>query len=155
MIAGSTYKKNPVTGKISSPTSVTAKDLKSGNVSTFKSKTGSGSVTVKRGTKLKDVPTVNVGVNGKKTVSNADAYNSKDVATPPPATVKSSPSVVAPETTDPSDGVGGGRDGGGSARRKASKANEDNLAVKRKAVGVKSYKRNKAANPMTIKGVNK
>ena len=140
---------------INSKTSVTAKDLKAGNVSTFKSKNGSGSITVARGTKLKDVPTVNVGVNGNKTVKNEDAYDSKDVAAPIAAPTKSSSPVTAPETTDPSDGVGGGRDGGGSAKRKASKANEDNLSVKRRAEGVKGYKREKSANPMAIKGGNK
>ena len=154
MFAGSTYKKQP-NGSYKSPTSVTAKDLKSGNVSTFKSKTGSGSLTVARGTKLEDTPTVNVGVNGGKTVSNTDAYDSKDVAAPTPtapvSTGKSSAPVTAPETTDPSDGVGGGRDGGGSAKRKASKADEDKLTIKRKSEGVKGYKTKKAKNPMAIK----
>ena len=90
-------------------------------------------------------------MNGKKTVSNVDAYDSKDVAAPTVAPKSSSSPVTAPETTDPSDGVGGGRDGGGSAKRKASKADEDKLTIKRKSEGVKGYKTKKAKNPMAIK----
>lgn len=156
MYAGSTYKKQP-NGSYKSPTSVTAKDLKSGNVSTYKSKTGTGSITVARGTKLADVPTVNVGVNGGKTRSNADVYDSKDVAAPKttaPVSTGSSAPVTAPERIDPTDGVGGGRDGGGSARRKASKTSEDNVQVKRAAEGVDKYKKKRTvaakANPMAI-----
>ena len=104
-----------------------------------------------RGTKLKDVPTVNVGVDGKKTVSNTDAYDSKDVATPPKAPTVTNDPVSAPEVTEPEKGVGGGRDGGASAKRKASSADEDKLKIKRKAQGVKGYKRDTNANPMAIK----
>ena len=151
MIAGSTYTKDKTTGVISSPTSVTAKDLKSGNVTTYPAKNGTGSVTVKKGTKLEDVPTVNVGVNGNATKSNEDVYSSTPV-TAPVAPVTSSPApVTAPETIAPADGVGGGggRDGGASAKRKASKTNEDKLKIKRKSEGVKGYKTSK--NPMSIK----
>ena len=146
---------------INSKTSVSAKDLASGNVTTFKAKTGTGSITVARGTKFEDVPTVNVGVNGNKTVSNADTYNSTDVASPPktspvtPTTSTGTPTpVTAPKTIKPQDGVGGGRDGGDSGKSKASKADEDKLKIKRKAEGVKGYKRKKSSNPMTIKQGN-
>lgn len=139
---------------INSKTSVSAKDLKDGNVSTFKAKSGTGSITVAKGTKFEDVPTVNVGVDGKKTVSNADTYNSTDVASPTTATITStgtSSPVTAPKTIKSQDGIGGGRDGGASGKSKASKADEDKLKIKRKARGVKGYKRNKTSNPMTIK----
>ncbi len=138
---------------LNSPTSVSAKDLKSGNVSTYKNKTGGGSVTVSRGTALKDVPQV-----GSK--PNSEVYSSKDVATPPPMAPVSSGSnapVTAPELIDPADGVGGGRDGGGSAKRKASKTQEDNIAITRAAEGVDGYKRKRsdkskaAENPMSIR----
>lgn len=156
MYAGSTYKKQ-ADGSYKSPTSVSAKDLREGNVSEFKSKTGTGSVVVARGTQFKDVPQV-----GSK--PNSDVYSSKDVAAPAPAAPVttsgsgSSAPVTAPETIDPSDGVGGGRDGGASARRKKSKTSEDKVTVKRKAEGVKNYKTAKvnvpktgAKNPMAIK----
>lgn len=156
MYAGSTYSKQ-ADGSYKSPTSVTAKDLKEGNVSEFKSKTGTGSVVVARGTAFKDVPQV-----GSK--PNSDVYSSKDVAAPAPAAPVStsgsgsSAPVTAPETIDPADGVGGGRDGGGTARRKQSKTSEDKVTVKRKAEGVKNYKTAKvnapkkgAKNPMAIK----
>lgn len=159
MFAGSKYKastssKSSNSGKGSSPTSVTAKDLKSGNVTTYKNKTGGGSVTVKRGTKLADVPTVNVGVNGGKTRPNSDVYGSKDVAAPKPTEpvgTGSSAPVTAPDRIDPTDGVGGGRDGGGSAKRKASQTQEDNIAIKRAAEGVDGYKRKRVAKNATAK----
>lgn len=149
--------------KLNSKTSVTAKDLAAGKVTTYKSKTGTGSVTVARGASLADVPTVNVGVDGKKTVSNADAYDpvgSTPNKTSPVATPSSDP-VVAPETIAPQDGVGGGRDGGASAKRNKSKVSEDNLKVSRSAEGVDRYKRkqsmaiktageNRRKNPLAI-----
>ena len=62
--------------------------------------------------------------------------------------------VTAPTQSDPRDGVGGGRDGGGSARRKASDAKEDNVSVRRQSLGIENYKREKPArsraNPMAI-----
>jgi hypothetical protein len=147
-----------VTGKttnFNSKSSVTAKDLKAGNVSTYKAKNGTGSLTVSRGTTLDQAPTVDVGVNGGTTRSNADVYDSKDVAAPKPVSTGSSSPVTAPELIDPADGVGGGRDGGGSAKRKASKTQEDNIAIKRSAEGVDGYKRKRpaksAANPMAIR----
>jgi len=154
MYAGSNYKKQ-ADGSYKSPTSVTAKDLKEGNVSTFKAKTGSGSITVARGTAFKDVPQVT-------SKPNADVYDSKDVAAPvkaAPITTadnRSTAPVTAPEVIDPSDGVGGGRDGGGSAKRKQSKTSEDKVEVKRKAKGVSAYKTAMAnkkgnQNPMAIK----
>jgi hypothetical protein len=156
--AGSRYKAAPTTksnkrssnsGKGSSSSSVTAKDLKNNNVSTYRNDKG-GSLTVARGVKLADAPTVNVGVNGGKTVSNTQAYNSKDVAGPtkqaPVQSGGSSAPVTAPEKISPEDGVGGGRDGGGSAKRKASNVNEDNIVVKRQAQGVDKYKNTQTAS---------
>lgn len=140
-------KKTPIQSK----TSVTAKDLKEGKVTTYKSKKGTGSVTVARGTKLKDVPTVNVGVDGKKTKPNTEVYdpvgstpNKKNPVSG--TTGGSSDPVTAPEKISPQDGVGGGRDGGGSAKRKASKVEEDNLKVKRQAQGVDKYKNRQQAS---------
>lgn len=130
-------------GKGSSSSSVTAKNLRNNNVSTYRNNKG-GSLTVARGVKLANAPTVNVGVNGGATRSNTSVYNSKDVAGPvkqaPVQSGSSSAPVTAPEMINPQDGVGGGRDGGGSAKRKASSVNEDNIRVKRQAEGVKQYK---------------
>lgn len=74
-------------------------------------------------------------------ITNAGKSVTKAPVTAPsaPAEIKSDP-VTAPETTPPESGVGGGRDGGGSAKRDASKAQEDNIAVRRQAEGVSGYK---------------
>ena len=152
MYAGSTYKKQ-ADGSYKSPTSVTAKDFKDKNYTEFKAKSGSGSVVVARGSKLSDVPQVG-------TRPNSQVYNDKDVMTANSAiTAPSSDSgaskpVAAPERLDETSGVGGGRDGGGSAKRKASKTSEDKVTVDRKAEGVGKYKSAKTAkknNPMAIK----
>lgn len=143
---GPDRKEVKVTGKttdFNSKTSVTAKDLADGNVSTYKAKNGVGSVTVAQGTKFDDVPEVDVG--GKK---NSDAYDNKDVATPtktPPVVTTnngggSTAPVTAPEKIDPRDGVGGGRDGGKARKSTASKTDEDKVAIARKAQGVNRYK---------------
>lgn len=159
--AGSRYKpakkSSGNSGKGSSSSSVTAKNLANNNVSTYKNSQG-GSLTVSRGTSLQAAPTVNVGVNGGATRSNEAVYGSKDVAGPtqsaPVQGGGSSAPVTAPERIDAADGVGGGRDGGGSARRKASKTSEDNVQIKRAAEGVDRYKtaksKAKKANPMAI-----
>ncbi|WOZ55653.1 hypothetical protein CRP118_gp22 [Roseobacter phage CRP-118] len=133
----------PVTGSTTnfqSKTSVTAKDLKDGNVTTYRAKNGVGSVTVAQGTAFKDVPQVDVG--GK---TNAEVYDTKDVATPSnTGTVNtgggSSTPVTAPEKINPKDGVGGGRDGGKASRLKASKTEEDKISLRRKATGTSQYR---------------
>lgn len=155
----------PVTGSttnFNSKTSVTAKDLADGNVTKFKAKNGTGSLTVARGTAFNDAPQVEVG--GR---TNSEIYNTKDVATPKTTapvntnTGSSSP-VTAPEKIDPRDGVGGGRDGGKASRLKASKTQEDKIAIERKAAGTDRYKvrgnqaaaasnRGQRANPMSIR----
>ena len=146
----------PVTGKtksFNSKTSVSARDLSSGNVSTYKAKSGTGSVTVARGTSLSAVPTVNVAVNGGKTRSNSDVYNSKDVAAPnktSPEPDSSNNSVTAPKKIEPENGVGGGRDGGNGRKSKASKTVEDNVALKRNARGVERYRTARSGNSMSI-----
>jgi hypothetical protein len=131
------------TKDFNSKTSVTAKDLADGNVTTYRAKNGIGSVTVAQGTAFKDVPQVDVG--GRK---NSEVYNTRDVATPtyrPPVTTNtggggSTAPVTAPEKIDPRDGVGGGRDGGKARTSKASTTNEDKIAVERAAQGVNRYK---------------
>ena len=132
---------------------MSASDLKSGNVSTYKAKSGTGSVTVSRGTTLAQTPTVNVGVNGGKTRSNSEVYDSKDVATPAktsPVSGSSSSPVTAPEKVEPENGVGGGRDGGKGRKSKASKTVEDNVALKRNAKGVDRYRTARSGNSMSI-----
>lgn len=142
MYAGSRYKKQ-ADGSYKSNTSVSAKDLKSGNVTTYKAKNNTGSITVARGTKFEDVPQVG-------TKPNSQVYNNVDVASPtkqaPVQSGGSSAPVTAPEKISPQDGVGGGRDGGGSAKRKASNVNEDNIRVKRQAQGVDKYKNTQTAS---------
>ena len=162
-------KEVPVTGattSFNSKSSVSAKDLIDGNVSEYKSKTGSGSLVVSRGTTLDQAPQVDATSGGK---TNSEVYDSTDVRAPTtktPVTTGgggggSSAPVTAPETIDPKDGVGGGRDGGKARKSKASKTNEDKIAVKRKAAGVGRYQtgpsgpkaRGKSAakaNPMAI-----
>lgn len=133
----------PVTGSTTnfqSKTSVTAKDLKDGNVTTYRAKNGVGSVTVAQGTAFDDVPQVDVG--GK---TNEEVYDKTDVATPTNTTTintdsGSSTPVTAPEKIDPRSGVGGGRDGGKASRLKASKTEEDKIALQRKSRGVSRYK---------------
>ena len=141
---GSNRREVPVTGSttnFNSKTSVTAKDLKAGNVTTYRAKNGTGSVTVAQGTKFEDVPQVDVG--GK---TNAEVYDTKDVAKPKSTpTVNtggggSSTPVVAPEKINPKDGVGGGRDGGKASRLKASKTAEDKISLRRKAAGTSQYR---------------
>lgn len=135
-------KKTPIQSK----TSVTAKDLKAGKVTTYKAKSGTGSVTVARGTKFEDVPEVNVG--GKTNKETYDPVGSTPNKTNPVTTkTTSTEPVTAPETIRPQDGVGGGgRDGGKSGKLKASKVNEDNLRVQRNSEGVDRYKRAQASS---------
>ena len=61
----------------------------------------------------------------------------------------SSAPVTAPQTIDPKDGVGGGRDGGKARKSKASKTSEDKIAVKRKSMGISRYQTARS-NPMAI-----
>jgi hypothetical protein len=164
---GPSRTESPVKGSttnFNSKTSVTAKDLKDGNVTTYRAKNGVGSVTVAQGTAFKDVPQVDVG--GRK---NSEVYDTRDVATPtyrPPVTTTggggSSAPVTAPEKIDPRSGVGGGRDGGKASRLKASKTEEDKIALQRKSRGVSRYKiaggraaaaadKNTRVNPMSIR----
>lgn len=87
------------------------------------------------------------------TAAKVDAYNA--VTAPAPDRAPDTAPVTSPEPTDPRDGVGGGRDGGGSAKRSASKTVEDKITVRRKAEGVDRYKVRKDANgapqnPMAI-----
>jgi len=158
----------PVTGattSFNSKSSVSAKDLIDGNVSEYKSKTGGGSLVVSRGTTLAQAPQVDATSGGR---TNQEVYSSTDVRAPTTTTPVttgggggSSAPVTAPETIDPKDGVGGGRDGGKARKSKASKTSEDKIAVKRKATGVGRYQtgpsgpkaRGKSAakaNPMAI-----
>lgn len=140
---GPSRTERPVTGSttnFNSKTSVTAKDLKDGNVTTYRAKNGVGSVTVAQDTAFKDVPQVDVG--GK---TNAEVYDTTDVATPSnTGTVNtgggSSTPVTAPEKINPKDGVGGGRDGGKASSLKASKTEEDKISLRRKATGTSQYR---------------
>lgn len=162
---GPSRTERPVTGSttnFNSKTSVTAKDLKDGNVTTYRAKNGVGSVTVAQGTAFKDVPQVDVG--GK---TNEQVYDKTDVATPTNTTTintdsGSSTPVTAPEKIDPRSGVGGGRDGGKASRLKASKTEEDKIALQRKSRGVSRYKiaggraaaaadKSTRVNPMSIR----
>lgn len=160
-------KQVPVTGattSFNSKSSVSAKDLAAGNVSEYKSKTGSGSLVVSRGTTLAKAPQVDAKSGGR---TNKEVYSSTDVRAPTttaPVTggdSGSSAPVTAPETIDPKDGVGGGRDGGKARKSKASKTSEDKIAVRRKATGVGRYQTGPSgpkargnsaaqANPMAI-----
>lgn len=86
--------------------------------------------------------------NGDSIYNAGRTINRQTSAVTAPTTSDNSPQsapVTAPETTDPRDGVGGGRDGGGSARRKASKTQEDNVSVRRKSLGIENYKRERPA----------
>jgi len=147
----------PVTGattSFNSKSSVSAKDLADGNVSEYKSKTGGGGVIVSRGTTLDQAPKVDATSGGK---TNSEVYDTTDVRAPTttaPVTTGgggggSSAPVTAPQTIDPKDGVGGGRDGGKARKSKASKTNEDKIAVKRKSMGISRYQTARS-NPMAI-----
>lgn len=147
----------PVTGattSFNSKSSVSAKDLADGNVSEYKSKTGGGGLIVSRGTTLDQAPKVDATSGGK---TNSEVYDTTDVrapATTAPVTTGgggggSSAPVTAPQTIDPKDGVGGGRDGGKARKSKASKTNEDKIAVKRKSMGISRYQTARS-NPMAI-----
>ena len=146
----------PVTGSttsFNSKSSVSAKDLADGNVSEYKAKTGGGGLIVSRGTTLDQAPQVDATSGGK---TNQEVYDSTDVRAPvTTATVTtgggggSSAPVTAPQTIDPKDGVGGGRDGGKARKSKASKTNEDKIAVKRKSMGISRYQTARS-NPMAI-----
>lgn len=148
-------KEVPVTGattSFNSKSSVSAKDLIDGNVSEYKSKTGKGGLIVSRGTTLDQAPQVDA-ISGGKT--NREVYGSTDVRAPTTTTTTvtngggSSAPVTAPETITPKDGVGGGRDGGAARKSKASKTNEDKIAVKRKSMGISRYQ-TVSSNPMAI-----
>lgn len=147
-------KEVPVTGattSFNSKSSVSAKDLADGNVSEYKSKTGGGSLIVSRGTTLDQAPQVDATSGGK---TNREVYNSTDVRAPTTTTTVtngggSSAPVTAPETIAAKDGVGGGRDGGKARKSKASKTNEDKIAVKRKSMGISRYQ-TVSSNPMAI-----
>lgn len=78
--------------------------------------------------------------NVGKTIGGKDYSSTASVTAPAPTSAPDTSPVTAPETVDPRNGVGGGRDGGGTAKRNASQAQEDNVAVKRQAAGVDSYK---------------
>ena len=147
----------PVTGattSFNSKSSVSAKDLADGNVSEYKSKTGGGGVIVSRGTTLDQAPKVDATSGGK---TNSEVYDTTDVRAPTttaPVTTGgggggSSAPVTAPQTIDPKDGVGGGRDGGKARKSKASKTSEDKIAVKRKSMGISRYQTARS-NPMAI-----
>ena len=145
----------PVTGattSFNSKSSVSAKDLIDGNVSEYKSKTGKGGVIVSRGTTLDQAPQVDATSGGK---TNREVYDSTDVRAPITTTTTvtngggSSAPVTAPETIAPKDGVGGGRDGVAARKSKASKTNEDKIAVKRKSMGISRYQ-TVSSNPMAI-----
>ena len=145
----------PVTGSttsFNSKSSVSAKDLADGNVSEYKAKTGGGGLIVSRGTTLDQAPQVDATSGGK---TNSEVYDSTDVRAPTtaaPVTTGdggSSAPVTAPQTIDPKDGVGGGRDGGKARKSKASKTNEDKIAVKRKSMGISRYQTARS-NPMAI-----
>ena len=148
-------KEVPVTGattSFNSKSSVSAKDLVDGNVSEYKSKTGGGGLIVSRGTTLDQAPQVDATSGGK---TNSEVYDSTDVRAPTtkaPVTTGdggSSAPVIAPQTIDPKDGVGGGRDGGKARKSKASKTSEDKIAVKRKSMGISRYQTARS-NPMAI-----
>ena len=150
-------KEVPVTGattSFNSKSSVSAKDLIDGNVSEYKSKTGKGGLIVSRGTTLDQAPQVDATSGGK---TNSEVYDSTDVRSPSTTTPVitgdggggSSAPVTAPETIAPKDGVGGGRDGGKARKSKASKTNEDKIAVKRKSMGISRYQTVRS-NPMAI-----
>jgi len=146
----------PVTGSttsFNSKSSVSAKDLADGNVSEYKSKTGGGGLIVSRGTTLDQAPQVDATSGGK---TNSEVYDTTDVRAPTttaPVTTGggggSSAPVTAPQTIDAKDGVGGGRDGGKARKSKASKTNEDKIAVKRKSMGISRYQTARS-NPMAI-----
>jgi len=146
----------PVTGSttsFNSKSSVSAKDLADGNVSEYKAKTGGGGLIVSRGTTLDQAPQVDATSGGK---TNSEVYDSTDVRAPTttaPVTTGggggSSAPVTAPQTIDAKDGVGGGRDGGKARKSKASKTNEDKIAVKRKSMGISRYQTARS-NPMAI-----
>ena len=145
----------PVTGSttsFNSKSSVSAKDLADGNVSEYKAKTGGGGLIVSRGTTLDQAPQVDATSGGR---TNREVYDSTDVRAPTTATPVttgdggSSAPVTAPQTIDPKDGVGGGRDGGKARKSKASKTNEDKIAVKRKSMGISRYQTVRS-NPMAI-----
>ena len=146
----------PVTGSttsFNSKSSVSAKDLADGNVSEYKSKTGGGGLIVSRVTTLDQAPQVDATSGGK---TNSEVYDSTDVRAPSttaPVTTGggggSSAPVTAPQTIDAKDGVGGGRDGGKARKSKASKTNEDKIAVKRKSMGISRYQTARS-NPMAI-----
>ena len=147
-------KEVPVTGattSFNSKSSVSAKDLADGNVSEYKAKTGGGGLIVSRGTTLDQAPQVDATSGGK---TNREVYDSTDVRAPTTTTTVtngggSSAPVTAPETIAPKDGVGGGRDGGKARKSKASKTNEDKIAVKRKSMGISRYQTVRS-NPMAI-----
>lgn len=145
----------PVTGSttsFNSKSSVSAKDLADGNVSEYKAKTGGGGLIVSRGTTLDQAPQVDATSGGK---TNREVYDSTDVRAPTtaaPVTTGgggSSAPVTAPQTIDPKDGVGGGRDGVKARKSKASKTDEDKIAVKRKSMGISRYQTSRS-NPMAI-----
>jgi hypothetical protein len=143
----------PVTGattSFNSKSSVSAKDLADGNVSEYKSKTGEGGLIVSRGTTLDQAPQVDATSGGK---TNKEVYNDTDVRSTKTTTTTttgggSSSPVTAPKTIDPKDGVGGGRDGGKARKSKASKADEDKIAIKRKSLGIGRYR--KSNNSLAI-----
>ena len=143
----------PVTGattSFNSRSSVSAKDLADGNVSEYKSKTGKGGLIVSRGTTLDQAPQVDATSGGK---TNKEVYDSTDVRSTATTTTTdtgggSSSPVTAPKTIDPKDGVGGGRDGGKARKSKASKTDEDKIAIKRKSLGISRYQ--KSNNSLAI-----
>jgi hypothetical protein len=144
----------PVTGattSFNSRSSVSAKDLADGNVSEYKSKTGQGGIIVSRGTTLDQAPQVDATSGGK---TNREVYNDTDVRSTSTTTTTtgtgggSSSPVTAPKTIDPADGVGGGRDGGKARKSKASKTDEDKIAIKRKSLGISRYQ--KSNNSLAI-----
>jgi hypothetical protein len=88
-------------------------------------------------------------------------YNTSSVNAPKPTPVvrnapKKAPVNIAADTTSTAAGSAAGSTGGSSGKIKASKAQEDNLTVKRKARGTSKYQVTKASkNPLVVSKSNK
>ena len=121
--------------------------------SNSKGAVGSPKIKTSRG----DSVTAN-GSSGMKignTIYNTSSVNAPKTSSPV-STPKKAPVNIAADTTSTAAGSAAGSSGGSSGKIKASKAQEDNLTVKRKARGTSKYQVTKASkNPLVVSKSNK
>ncbi len=97
----------------------------------------------------------NAGMKIGNTIYNTSSVNAPKTSSPV-STPKKAPVNIDADTTSTSAGSAAGSTGGSSGKIKASKAQEENVSVRRKARGTSKYQITKAAtNPLVVSKQNK